>query len=219
MLPDYLKFILFILIIATLIAVGFFVRQNEWVELEMLQSFASQRPILSAFAFVGMVTLMHFLFIPLVPTSAVAGFLYGPNWGFFVALTALGTSAMSSFLIARHLGRPFFEKRANVQGKLFKFSQKMATRYGFLAVVFFRIVPLLNFLSVNTLFGISRISTPVFLAGSIAGVMPGTFLLTRAGHLIGDWKNPELYVYVGIYIAFIVITFLISYAFKKRHFG
>ena len=174
-----------------------------WVEAEI-----TSRGIAGWFWFVGVFGLFMALGLPRQLPSLLGGFAFGAVLGTVLTLAGSGLGCAVSFLYARHLGKDFvmsrFEPRIRKLNVLF-------SRHPFAAAVAIRFMPVGNNLVTNLLAGVSDAPLVPFLAGSLLGYIPQTFVFALLGSgvkvdpvvrislaallfLLASWLGYRLYV-------------------------
>jgi uncharacterized membrane protein YdjX (TVP38/TMEM64 family) len=144
-----------------------------WVETEI-----TSRGLAGWFWFVGVFGLFMALGLPRQLPSLLAGFAFGVALGTVLTLAGSGLGCAVSFLYARHLGKDFvmsrFEQRIRKVNALF-------SRHPFAAAVAIRFMPVGNNLVTNLLAGVSDAPLLPYLAGSMLGYIPQTFVFALLG--------------------------------------
>lgn len=128
--------------------------------------------------------------IPRTVFSLASGLLLGPVVGVAVALVATAVSGLLSFALARSLGRRMVARhldRASVQAV----DAKLAGG-GWLAVASLRLIPAVPFLPTNYACGLSSVRTRPYLAGTMAGSLPGTAAAVALGDTLTGGTPPAL---------------------------
>jgi uncharacterized membrane protein YdjX (TVP38/TMEM64 family) len=128
--------------------------------------------------------------IPRTVFSLASGLLLGPVVGVAVALVATAVSGLLSFALARTLGRRVVARhlaRASVQAV----DAKLAGG-GWLAVASLRLIPAVPFLPTNYACGLSSVRTRPYLAGTMAGSLPGTAAAVVLGDTLTGGTPPAL---------------------------
>ncbi len=132
--------------------------------------------------------------IPRTVFSLASGLLLGPVVGVAVALVATAVSALLSFALARSLGRRLVARhltRARVRAV-----DERLTGGGWLAVASLRVIPAVPFLPTNYACGLSSVRTREYLAGTVAGSLPGTTAAVLLGDTLTGTTPPAL---LGVY--------------------
>jgi uncharacterized membrane protein YdjX (TVP38/TMEM64 family) len=128
--------------------------------------------------------------VPRTVFSLASGLLLGPVVGVTVALVATAVSALLSFALARSLGRRVVARhltRARVRAV-----DERLTEGGWLAVASLRIIPAIPFLPTNYACGLSAVRPWPYLAGTVAGSLPGTAAAVVLGDTLTGGTPPAL---------------------------
>jgi uncharacterized membrane protein YdjX (TVP38/TMEM64 family) len=138
--------------------------------------------------------------VPRTVFSLASGLLLGPVVGVTVALVATGVSALLSFALARSLGRRLVAR--HLTGTRVRAVDERLTEGGWLAVASLRIIPAIPFLPTNYACGLSSVRLRPYLAGTIAGSVPGTAAAVVLGDTLTGTTPPLLLaVYAGCAVA------------------
>lgn len=138
--------------------------------------------------------------IPRTVFSLASGLLLGPVVGVSVALAATAVSALLSFALARSLGRRVVARlltRARVRARVRVVDERL-TGGGWLAVAALRLIPAVPFLPTNYACGLSSLPTRQYLAGTVAGSLPGTAVAVALGDALTGTTSPALLVGYGL---------------------
>jgi uncharacterized membrane protein YdjX (TVP38/TMEM64 family) len=130
----------------------------------------------------GYITLYMLIGLLLLPGSTflsfASGFIFGPGLGVAVVNIGATLGATLAFLVSRYLLRDWIEK---------KFAAKVKTVNDHLCqnaincILFFRLVPLFPFFSVNIGLSLSKVPLRLFFFGTMFGTLPATFVYVNAG--------------------------------------
>lgn len=134
--------------------------------------------------------------IPRTVFSLASGLLFGPVVGVAVALVATAVSGLLSFALARSLGRRIVARhltRASVRTV-----DERLTSGGWLAVASLRLIPAVPFLPTNYACGLSSVRTRPYLAGTMAGSVPGTIAAVVLGDTLTGGTPPALLAVYGV---------------------
>ena len=174
-------------LVVALVVVAFVLPVPEPAQLRTWASGAgAAAPALMFLAYVG-ATLVP---IPRTVFSLASGLLLGPVAGVAVALLASAVSGLLSFALARSLGRRMVARhldRASV-----RMVDERLTGGGWLAVASLRMIPVVPFLPTNYLCGLSSVRTSPYLAGTMAGSLPGTIAAVVLGDTLTGGTSPAL---------------------------
>ncbi len=139
-------------------------------------------------------------------TGLVGGYLYGDLFGFILSSVGLTLGSWLAFEIARHLGRPFVERRLRKE-VLDKFNFVTSNVGAVLCFLLF-LIPGFPKDYLCYLLGISRMSLGVFLMASTLGRMPGTYLLTSQGANLREHNYVALIIVAVISVALLFLAYL-----------
>ncbi len=123
----------------------------------------------------------------LVPGSLLtltAGALFGLWPGVPVVFCGAVVGSSLSFLISRHLARPWVEGWAGRHPKFAAIDRAVAAE-GPRIVFLLRLTPLIPFTALNYLLGLTRLRWRDMMIAA-PGMLPGTILYVYYGHVIGD---------------------------------
>lgn len=123
--------------------------------------------------------------IALVPGSLLtmaAGFAYGPVTGLFVASPASVLAATVAFLLGRTVLRRWVRQKiaASPVGRAL---DKAVARNSFKLILLLRLSPLVPFNILNYALGLSAAPVGRYVAASLVGMLPGTWLYVYLGSL------------------------------------
>ena len=142
---------------------------------------------------------------PIAFMSLSAGALFGPIWG-TVALT-LGSfcGVTTTFVISRFFGGKLVDKF--VKGKAADFNDKIS-KNGFIVLLPMRLIGFPPYEFVNYACGLSKISYKDYISATMIGMAPAIIIQVLLADRLANfsWKDPVLYVAIGLFIAMIVIT-------------
>ncbi|WP_276301989.1 TVP38/TMEM64 family protein [Halorussus lipolyticus] len=144
----------------------------------------ADRPALFGVLLVGVYLVRPLFAWPTTLVAVLAGYAYGPVWGFPIALAGTTGSALLPFLVARYLGTGSAERtgwglrlvaRLGDSGERF-----FATAGDLRGMVASRLAPAPSD-PVSAAAGLSGVSTGAFVAGTAIGEIPWTVTAVLAG--------------------------------------
>lgn len=179
------------------------VLQAERVRLE---SVIAKAPFLSAGLYFGAYVLVAALSIPgaLVMTMA-AGALFGFWPGLVLASFASTIGATLAFLITRYLLRDVFATRFAAQMR--KVDEGIA-RDGLLYLFSLRLIPVLPFLVVNLVMGLTQMRVLPFALVSQIGMLAGTAVYVNAGTQLAGIRAPRDVISLPVLLSFVALGVL-----------
>ena len=126
----------------------------------------------------------------------VAGASFGIVWGSAVAVLASAAGATLTMLASRHLLRSRVEVRyADTLGEV----NRGLANGGALYLLSLRLLPVVPFVPLNLLCGLTRLPLTIFFATSLFGMLPATMVYVNAGvqlgavGSLGDILSPSLF--------------------------
>jgi uncharacterized membrane protein YdjX (TVP38/TMEM64 family) len=161
------------------------------------------------------------LFVPGLPLTLGAGYLFGFLQGTILVSLASTAAAALAFLIARDLARPSIEKLARKNPKFDAIDRAIA-KSGWKAVALLRLSPLVPFSLSNYLYGLTAVRLGPYLLASWIAMLPATFVyvsLGAAGHRLGQGRarSPWEWVLLGLGLAATVaVTILLTRLARKE---
>lgn len=195
------KIIGLVALIVALVILAFTVDVGQLTDRKALQKDVNEDLFMAALSFVGMFTLLRMIFVPFVPVSALAGYLFGWKLGSVLAVVVMVLSSVVIFVLSRFLGKNWTRTILEDRFELVKKYDTRLGRHGLFWVMFFRIVPVMNHTALNFMFGASRVRTGDFLIGTVLGVLPGSFILANIGASVTD--VPRLIVFAILFVALV----------------
>ena len=163
-----------VLLVLALLAISELAGRNISLEgiRNYVNSFGSLAPIV---LLIIIIVTSSIGFVFMVPV-AVAALLLNIWMAFVVSIIGLNIGAAISFILARYIGRDYFERKYVSKIKWLKKYDKHLESRGFLAIFFLRLISLIPYELVNIGAGLSRIKFSRFMAGTFLGGIPGSII-------------------------------------------
>ncbi len=123
----------------------------------------------------------------------LGGATFGLVWGSVLSVLASTVGATLTMLAARHALRPWVASRFGPQ--LARFNAAMSQgggRSGAQYLLSLRLLPVIPFVPVNLMAGLTGLQTRTFFAVSLVGMLPGTAVYVHAGQALGQvdrWED------------------------------
>lgn len=118
------------------------------------------------------------LFVPATPLTLAGGVLFGTLAGTVYALAGAAGSSGIAFLLARHAGAGWLQRRAGP--RLTRLVHGVEAE-GWRFVAFVRLVPIFPFSLINYGLGLTRLSLGVYLVTTVICMLPGTLAYAYVG--------------------------------------
>lgn len=146
---------------------------------DLLKGYIADHYVLTLLAYMGIYIVAVALSLPGgVFLTLLGGFLFGWVVGGVSTVIAATIGATAIFLIAKtSLGEPLAARAGPLIGKLRDGFQENALSY----LLFLRLVPLFPFWLVNLAPALLGVSLPIYVFGTLFGIIPGTLAFTFAG--------------------------------------
>ncbi|MBN1260029.1 MAG: TVP38/TMEM64 family protein [Anaerolineae bacterium] len=206
------------IVIALLITVGItYFSQYDAINQENIEAFVrgfgAWTPV--AYAILYIICAPIPLLAPIF--SAVGGVLFGALWGTLLVIATATVSALVPFSLARRLGREWVAKRLEGK-KLDEIYAQSEGEKGLTFVILMRLIPVLPWEIQNYVGGLTRVSVPTFMAGTVIGIIPGSFSLVFLGAAATDPTSWQFAVAVAfkIVVALIPVVSIYLKSRKKR---
>jgi phospholipase D1/2 len=156
--------------------------------------------------------------LSLFPVTVLVGataILLDPLPAMLTALTGTQLSALTTYVVGRHLGRERIQRMAG--GRLNRISQQLA-RHGIVSIAVIRNLPIAPFTIVNLVAGASHIRLKDYLVGTLLGMAPGILAVTIfTDQLLGFLREPNP---VNILVMLGALVFLVvAGKWLKRRFS
>ena len=179
-----------------------------------IASFITHRYALSLVLYVIIFITDNVLALPLASLmTAAAGYFYGPLVAIPLTLGASTCGATLSFLVSRHLVGTHLQRL--YQDRLTNFNHWFA-RWGAYYLLLVRLVPLVPFVMVNVLAGLTTAPLKTFIFTTAVGMIPVTALFTFSGQefkyisSFSDIFNGKLAFFLIIFLILTLLPFLLK---------
>jgi uncharacterized membrane protein YdjX (TVP38/TMEM64 family) len=174
----YLKLIILVLIVTTLVVALFLLPVKDWLikALEWTQDLGTWGP-----AFVILFYIIAcVLFLPGSVLTLGAGFIFKVIVGTITVSIGSTLGACAAFLIGRTFARKWISKKI-AQNKKFDAIDNAVGAQGFKIVFFLRLSPVFPFNLLNYAFGLTKVSFSKYALASWIGMLPGTIMYVYLG--------------------------------------
>ncbi len=131
--------------------------------------------------FLAVFAIQPLVFFPSGLLTGAAGYVWGPFWGFVLAIGGHCLSALVAYLLGRHVGRDLLD--ATPLGQAIEKYTESLRRNSFQSVVFMRLI-FLPYEQISMLCGFLDVPWPTFLAATALGSTPGVVALVLLGSSI-----------------------------------
>lgn len=207
-----IKKLFFGLIVVLLILLATYLRKSGYISTDSILEFLREHKVAAPLFFILIYAIGPSLFIPSLPLTLGAGFLWGPFWGVLFSITGATTGASVAFLVARYVMGDTIKKRFGYDK--WQWLQEKVEKHGWKAVAFARLLPILPFPVLNYMFGVTPIPFLHYLWSTFVFMLPACIAYVAFGSSMGALilKGNVKGLIIGIVIA--SIAFLLPFAFK-----
>ena len=198
--------------IMLLIVLTTYLRREGYVSTDAILNFIQQYKVVAPLLFILLYAVGPSLFIPSLPMTLGAGFLWGPFWGVVFSITGSTSGASVAFLISRYLVADTIKKRFGYDK--WEWLREKVERHGWKAVAFARLLPVLPFPVLNYMFGVTPIPFLHYLWASFVFMLPACIAYVAFGSSMGELilRGNLKGLVIGIIVA--SIAMLLPFALK-----
>jgi uncharacterized membrane protein YdjX (TVP38/TMEM64 family) len=190
----------FALVLAVLCGAWLLLPLREWMD--ALQSWLQGLGPWGVVILVLILVVMTFLPAPDWPLPIAAGYVYGA-WAFPLVYGSIAFASALAFLAARYLARDRIRTFVGRNPK-YRALDRAVGEDGWQVVVLVRLSPIVPFNLQNYAFGVTAVAFWEYLAGTLAGIVPGTALYVYFGIFgkgLGKGVSPLEWALLGIGVA------------------
>jgi uncharacterized membrane protein YdjX (TVP38/TMEM64 family)/ferredoxin len=200
-----------------LIVLTSWLRQQGYISMDGIVVFLREHPLLAPILFILVYAIGPSVFLPSLPLTLGAGFLWGPFWGVVFSIVGSTTGASIAFLLARYVLRDTVKARYGYDRW-----QSLSVRveqHGWKAVAFARLVPIFPFPILNFLFGVTPIPFLHYVGSSFVFMLPACIAYVAFGSSMGELilRGNIKGLVIGIVIASValLLPFLLKPVLKR----
>lgn len=200
------------LAVILLIFLTTYLRKSGFISTDGIFEFLHTYKVAAPLFFIIFYAIGPSLFIPSLPLTLGAGFLWGPFWGVVFSITGATSGATVAFLIARYLMGDTIRERFGYER--WKWLKEKVERHGWKAVAFARLLPVLPFPVLNYLFGVTPIPFLHYLWSTFVFMLPACVAYVAFGSSMGELilKGNIKGLIIGIIVASVAL--LLPFALK-----
>jgi uncharacterized membrane protein YdjX (TVP38/TMEM64 family)/Fe-S oxidoreductase len=206
------KKLFFGLIVIFLIFLTAHLRKEGYISTDGILQFLQKHKVAAPLFFILIYSIGPSLFIPSLPLTIGAGFLWGHFWGVIFSITGATTGASVAFLVSRYLVANTIKERFGYDK--WKWLKEKVDRHGWKAVAFARLLPVLPFPVLNYLFGVTPIPFLHYLWSTFVFMLPACIAYVAFGSSMGELmlKGNIKGLIIGIIVASVAL--LLPFALK-----
>lgn len=199
-----------------LIGLVWYLRQQGYINPQLLFLFTSRYPLMAPLFFVVFYASAVLFMIPTLPLNLGAGILWGPLWGSLIATAGSGLGAIGAFAVARRIiGQPLLLRFDN---RIVVWLQNELETKGWKVVAFTRLNPIFPTGPLNFMFGITSIRFSTYVWSSLVFLFPLTLAFAIIGYeassFVMDGEIDDLIRTIFIFSALITLMIIARVATK-----
>ncbi|MFH0933523.1 MAG: VTT domain-containing protein [Nitrospirota bacterium] len=200
------------LMVVFLILLTTYLRKSGYISTDSILEFIQKNNVAAPLVFILIYAIGPSLFIPSLPLTLGAGFLWGPFWGVIFSITGATTGASVAFLVSRYLMGNTIKERFGYER--WEWLKEKVDKHGWKAVAFARLLPILPFPVLNYLFGVTPIPFLHYLWSTFVFMLPACIAYVAFGSSMGALilKGNIKGLIIGIIVA--SIAMLLPFALK-----
>lgn len=158
-------------------------------------------------------TVRPLVFFPASVLSIAGGLAFGAWMGTVYTIIGATLGAMLSFYVAKTLGKSFVKKEwTGNAGKI----QAQMEENGFLYVLLFRFIPVINFDLISYMAAIAKVRFTSFTLATFIGIIPGTFAYNFLGSSFVSGNPKTIFFAVAVFAVLTVVPILIRNRWNKK---
>lgn len=150
--------------------------------------------------------------LPDTPTSIISTVVYGPIIGGLIIFIGGSLGAIFDFIIIRALGREYISEKFP---KTMAIINGFAKKFGFEAMVFFRIFPTVTFDIASYTSALTKVKFLTFALATIIGMIAPTITYSLIGEGINSGQTDQLILSVVLGLFIVAGVLLITKVFFK----
>lgn len=167
-----------------IIVVATYLRKSGYISPESLFEFIKKHRVLAPALFILVYSIGPSVFLPSLPLTLGAGFLWGPFWGVIFSITGATIGASVPFLLSRYIIGDAIRERFSYSR--WEWLKEKVEHHGWKAVAFTRIVPIFPYPVLNYLFGITPIPFSHYLWSTFVFMLPACIAYVAFGSSMGE---------------------------------
>lgn len=159
-------------------------------------------------------TIRPLIFFPASVLSIAGGLAFGAWMGTLYTIIGATLGAALSFIVAKTVGKSLVKKQWT--GNAAKIQTQMEQN-GFLYVLLFRLIPVINFDLISYLAAIAKVRFVSFALATLIGIIPGTFAYNFLGSSFVSGNPQIIAAAVAVFIVLTVVPILIRNRWAKKN--
>lgn len=158
-------------------------------------------------------TIRPLVFFPASVLSIAGGLAFGAWMGTLYTIVGATLGAMLSYYVAKTVGKSLVKKEWT--GNAAKIQAQMEQN-GFLYVLLFRLIPVINFDLISYMAAIAKVRFTSFALATLIGIIPGTFAYNFLGSSFVSGNPRTIFFAVVVFAVLTVVPILIRNRWNRK---
>lgn len=186
------------------------------VEAEGLRNWILSFGLWAPVIYIIVYTTRPLIFFPASVLSIAGGLAFGAWMGTLYTIIGATLGAMLSFLVAKSVGKSIVTEQWT--GKAAKFQRQMEQN-GFLYVLLFRLIPVINFDLISYMAAIAKVRFASFALATLIGIVPGTFAYNFLGSSFVSGNPKVIGAAIIVFVVLTVVPIVIRNRWNRKNGG
>ena len=183
------KALLRVVVFALILALAFLARELPFADwLGWLENWARQNPVAGAFTYIGLTIVATVALMPGWIMMMLGGLVFGLTPGIAYAMLGIVGGAVAAFHVGRRLTRKWIERRIAGNVHLLALDDALDEK-ALSIVVLTRLALIFPFNLLNYAYGVTRVGTAAYAAGTAIGMLPIVAIYVYLGTLARDMSQ------------------------------
>lgn len=197
-----LPFLKWLLLLSGIIVAVWLGRSVFDMDADQLRMWIESFGIWASVIYIIAYTVRPLIFFPASLLSLAGGLVFGVWLGTLYTIIGAVSGAMLSYAVAKGLGKKIIQKEWD--GKAAKIQLQMEQN-GFLYVLIFRLIPVINFDLISYLAAFAKVRFVSFASATLIGIIPGTFAYNFLGSSAGSGSPRMILLAASVFILLTII--------------
>lgn len=201
-------------VIAIVVGIAIWLSRSVFnIDADGLRSWILSFGLWAPLIYIIIYTVRPLIFFPASVLSIAGGLAFGAWLGTLYTIIGATLGAMLSFYVAKTLGKSLVRKAwSGNAGKI----QAQMEQNGFLYVLLFRLIPVINFDLISYMAAIAKVRFGSFALATLIGIIPGTFAYNFLGSSFISGNPKIIALAVIVFIVLTVVPILIRNRWMKK---
>lgn len=208
-----------LIILAVIILAGlglYFATGLNQISPEEFKEWLAGFGVFSGLIFILVYSIAPVFLIPGSLLSISAGIIFGPLIGTLVVIIGASIGATLAFMTARYFGGSIQKKLEKVKFMHIGEMDRKMEKQGFLITFLLRLIPIFPYNGLNYFLGLTKVRTRDYIAATVIGMIPGTYLYVYLGSSIFSLNPATIGVLLFLFVLVIGAPAMLKGRLKKH---